>query len=224
MSMPKLRTCAPIAVLIVTLIAAGPSLAAKSRHKKPLSDKAADTALFKKLFAQADDASRDVAEIAAYLVGHTVPSAVHANLADSATHAGSADSAGTAANATGLAGPLAAGQTERGDWAAYGSTGTFGEGVTFPIPLVGSLDPLHVHYVTGGKAVAGCPGTAASPAAASGNLCVYERAASNAVNTAIRGGGEAPGSQGADPSGFVVEFLPSAPGGASADGTWAVSG
>jgi hypothetical protein len=128
------------------------------------------------------------------LSGVTVPAASHANTADSATNAGhattadSATNAGhattadSAANATGLAGPLASGQTLIGYVDSAGHVGA-GEiapetSISFQIPLA-AAPTLHVIPV-GGPSTGACPGTSDNPSAAGGNLCIYE---STLVNT-----------------------------------------
>lgn len=115
----------------------------------------------------------------------TVPSASnagHANAADSATNAGHATTADSAANATGLAGPLASGQTLIGYVDSAGHVGA-GEiapetSISFQIPLA-AAPAFHIVPV-GGPSTGACPGTATSPSAAPGNLCIYE---STLVNT-----------------------------------------
>jgi hypothetical protein len=115
----------------------------------------------------------------------TVPSASnagHANVADSATNAGHATTADSAANATGLAGPLASGQTLIGYVDSAGHVGA-GEiapetSISFQIPLA-AAPAFHIIPV-GGPSTGACPGTANNPSAARGNLCIYE---STLVNT-----------------------------------------
>jgi hypothetical protein len=103
----------------------------------------------------------------------TVPSAsnaAHANAADSASTAGSA------ANATGVAGPLASGQTLIGyvDSAGRVDPGAIAPetSISFQIPLA-AAPALHIIPV-GGPSTGPCPGTATNPSAAPGNLCIYE--------------------------------------------------
>ncbi len=52
--------------------------------------------------------------------------------------------------------------------------------ISFPIPLAAALDETHVHHITAEEQQKGgtpeCPGTAESPSAAAGNLCVYDGA------------------------------------------------
>ena len=115
----------------------------------------------------------------------TVPSASnagHANVADSATNAGHATTADSSANATGLAGPLASGQTLIGYVDSAGHVGA-GEiapetSISFQIPLA-AAPAFHIVPV-GGPSTGACPGTANNPSAAPGNLCIYE---STLVNT-----------------------------------------
>jgi hypothetical protein len=106
----------------------------------------------------------------------TVPSAAHANVADSATNAGHATTADSAANATGLAGSLASGQTLIGyvDSAGHVDPGEIAPetSISFQIPLA-AAPALHIIPV-GGPSTGACPGTAINPSAAPGNLCIYE--------------------------------------------------
>lgn len=82
-------------------------------------------------------------------------------------------------------GTLPKGATETGTWFAGVNAEKLGfDAISFSIPLAGALDAEHVHYVTikeveEAKAPAGCPGSAAAPAAQSGSFCVYEGALSN---------------------------------------------
>jgi hypothetical protein len=79
-------------------------------------------------------------------------------------------------------GTLPAGKTETGSWVVLGEGSLGLAQISFPIPLTeaaaNAIDSAHVHYVAVGDVVpAGCAdGTAAAPAAAPGNLCVYEAA------------------------------------------------
>ena len=94
----------------------------------------------------------------------------------SVNHANTANAAGSAANATGLAGPLASGQTLIGyvDLAGHVGAGEIAPetSISFQIPLA-TAPALHIVPV-GGPPTAACPGTAASPSAVGGNLCIYE--------------------------------------------------
>jgi hypothetical protein len=100
----------------------------------------------------------------------------------SATNAGHATTADSAANATGLAGPLASGQTLIGYVDSAGHVGA-GEiapetSISFQIPLAAA--PVFHIIPVGGPSTGACPGTANNPSAAPGNLCIYE---STLVNT-----------------------------------------
>ena len=77
-------------------------------------------------------------------------------------------------------GTLPTSKTETGSWSILGEGAIGIAPISFPIPLTeaaaNAIDSTHVHYVAVGDVVpAGCAnGTAAAPAAAPGNLCVYE--------------------------------------------------
>ena len=79
-----------------------------------------------------------------------------------------------------VGGVLPEGATETGSWSVRSTTGTatFAP-ISFSVPLSGELDDAHVHFVTvaqqeDGEQPAECEGgTAASPKAETGNLCVY---------------------------------------------------
>ena len=89
-----------------------------------------------------------------------------------------------APGATGAAGrsaltPLRSGETIRGVWAMRGdatATSTQMTGVTFPIPAPVPVDSRHV-VVQGQDLITGdgCIGTAATPVAAPGFVCIYFR-------------------------------------------------
>jgi hypothetical protein len=102
----------------------------------------------------------------------------------------------------------------------------------------GAVGPCNVHFISSaGKEVlfnlevehneevtsAACPGTAAAPAAESGNLCVYDFSISHAESSSIAilkpgGGGEGAGTTGA------IETFIAGAGFAEGHGTWAVTG
>jgi hypothetical protein len=93
-------------------------------------------------------------------------------------------------NATGLAGPLASGQTLIG---YVDSAGNVGAGqiapetsISFQIPLA-AAPALHIIPV-GGPSTGACPGTAATPSAAKGNLCIYESQIVGTTGFALSGG------------------------------------
>jgi hypothetical protein len=164
--MPKRRLRLPspalvIALIALTLVLGGTAVAASTA--KPLNKKSV-TKLVKKLAPKLSVKHAKSANSAAAAV-----SATHATSADSAT------SATTAASATGLAGPLASGQTERGVFGLAGHETTAGDfvsetGITFPIPLAAA--PAF-NVVVGATPTTKCPGTLANPTATAGQLCLY---------------------------------------------------
>ncbi len=119
---------------------------------------------------------------------------------------------------------LPAGTTERGTYDAFGgSNGYLGDSVTFPIPLSSPVSGPDEHFVAKGEAAsAECPGTPESPAAAPGNLCVYERENQEATFIEIFAPG-APTTVGADTYGFGIYFAATGPDSAGDYGTWAVT-
>ncbi len=144
----------------------------------------------------------------------TVPSANHANSATSAAAAGSAG------NATGLAGPLASGQTLTGTFGLGGHIGPVSdfvqeEGITFQIPLASA--PALNYVAPSGPATAHCPGSFSNPTATPGQICLY------AVNQT---GASGVGTLALTPNKFGVIVFPT---GVAAntnyevDGNWAVT-
>lgn len=130
-------------------------------------------------------------------------------------------------------GTLPAGKTETGTWAftAAENAGKVLVPISFAIPLAKALEKERLHYVTfaeahEGTAPAECPGSAADPEAASGNLCVYVVAPYEAAQGTFDGIFE-PASfgttEGADTAGALLEFTAGA-GEPKGWGTWAVTG
>jgi hypothetical protein len=84
--------------------------------------------------------------------------------------------------ATGFSGfteALPSGKTETGTWGVSFTAANFTESfplypypISFPIPLPGTLDEEHVHYV-GPTGNATCTGKTPNPTAPSGHLCIY---------------------------------------------------
>jgi len=125
-----------------------------------------------------------------------------------------------------LSGTLPSGETLRGVYrAAAGQTaapsGTLAaDTFSFAMPL--TFDPAAHLVLAGAQPPSECPGAAAAPAAAPGNLCVYEAVAVNATGQAI-----------VDPStnivgessryGATVQAVSNAPGYFVSTGTWAVT-
>ena len=145
---------------------------------------------------------------------------------------GQAGAAG-ATGPTGPAGPfpasLPSGKTLTGvytvEFQAAGAASFNANAYSYVFPL--GTAPAVNYIPNGGTPPAQCPGTVAAPAAASGNLCVYEHAASN-----LAGGGG--GFIIADPAtnvgsssgklGFSVQIQSAALGLTYSNGTWAVTG
>ena len=161
--------------------------------KKAANDTKADTALVKKLapslhvaFAgtagSANHANSADTATSASSANHatsadSATSATHATSADTATSADSALSATTATTAS-APGTLPAGKTETGVYslgcevtASTGEDCAEGESFAFPLPEAS----VPATYIQAGQTPpSACPGTVAAPAAASGQLCVYE--------------------------------------------------
>jgi hypothetical protein len=126
----------------------------------------------------------------------------------------------------GLSPTLPTGQTLRGVYRAAGGQAAAPAGtlaadtLTFAMPL--TFGPAAQIVLVGAAPPAQCPGTAAAPAAAPGNLCVYEAVAVNAAGQAV-----------VDPStnllgqasryGAAVLAVSNEPGFFVSTGTWAVT-
>ena len=145
----------------------------------------------------------------------TVPAASQASSADSAS------SADISRDASGLAGPLASGQTLRGTFGMGGHEDAAGnfvqeEGITFQIPLA---TPPALNYVAPGSlATSNCPGSFANPTAAAGQLCLYGENLIGASGVAAVA---------STPTNFGVILFPLLPktftGNYEEDGVWAVT-
>ncbi|MDX6645485.1 MAG: hypothetical protein QOK40_1212 [Miltoncostaeaceae bacterium] len=96
---------------------------------------------------------------------------------------------GPAGDPGALAGTLPSGQTLRGVYRAAGGQTTAPAGtlaadtITFAMPL--TFGPAAHLVPAGGVAPTQCPGSATAPAAAPGNLCVYESVDVNATGQAL---------------------------------------
>ena len=137
-----------------------------------------------------------------------------------------------AAGPTGPAGPfpaaLPSGKTLTGAYAvmfqAAAANNFSANGYSYAFPL--STAPTATYIPMGGTPPSQCPGTVAAPAAAPGNLCVYEHSAANLAGSA--------GFLIADPTtntapfsgkmGFYLQIQSAASGLTYSDGTWAVTG
>jgi hypothetical protein len=118
--------------------------------------------------------------------------------------------------------------TETGAWV---TTGTGLITLSIPIPLQGALDSSHVHsfkdsnfadFDEGGSGTEGCTGSAANPAAPSGNLCVYAGSSVSNVTSILFFNPGTGGFGGGSKAGTVMLVETSAPG--VFDGTFAVTG
>ncbi len=122
-------------------------------------------------------------------------------------------------------GTLPEGATETGAWSAYTkATGNDPAAISFPIPLA-SVPTFEVatNYIPSNESpTAQCPGTAANPKAASGNLCVYageDEEHTVEFKKALNPGGE--GVEGPGKTGVVLLFFGGNIG--YAYGSWAVT-
>jgi hypothetical protein len=119
-------------------------------------------------------------------------------------------------------GTLPAGQTLTGVFAVRGTSQYQEAVISFAYPLASAPTP---HYLAAGApSTTQCPGSVTSPAAASGNLCVYER-----TNIFAGGAGvfvdPATASSGvAGKYGVYLFFSGTAGSDSNAYGTWAVTG
>jgi hypothetical protein len=167
----RLRLPSPaivIAMIALSLVLGGTAIAAGT--SAPLSKKQV-TKLVKKLAPKLSVKHAKTANTAA-----AAAAAAHATSADSAT------SATTAASATGLPGPLASGQTERGVFGVAGNEAGASDfisetGISFPIPLAA----VPAFNVVTGAPTTKCPGTVANPTATAGQLCLYTSFLTNAT-------------------------------------------
>jgi hypothetical protein len=118
---------------------------------------------------------------------------------------------------------LPPGATETGTWQFQENegVGSYPVNISFQLRLSSAPKPVFVSPAQSGTAgaVSGCPGTAALPKAAVGNLCVYESEIFNIEEEEFKGG--------ADPtSGGSIVFSVAAPENAktaSGHGSWAVT-
>ncbi len=130
---------------------------------------------------------------------------------------------------TGPAGPLLStlpsGRTETGTYyaSAYASSlpTLASTQISFPIPLASA--PTANYLTRGSPPTAACPGSPAAPAAAPGNLCIYESSAGNNVSTLIFDTADNKPGASAYGVGLLFRDDTTAGGGVGAGGTWAVS-
>jgi hypothetical protein len=128
---------------------------------------------------------------------------------------------GFASASSAAAGQAAPGLTQIGDWEAEAVATAGGQNFaasaqTFPIPL--RFAPA-AHYVT--SPTASCPGSAAHPLAAPGNLCVYQQDSENvSAVTIFKDAGPGTGS---DRWGFSAVPMSASSGPGAVWGSWAVT-
>lgn len=133
------------------------------------------------------------------------------------------------AGATGPAGPLLntlpSGRTETGAFMASAYTSTFpattSTTISFPIRLASA--PAATYVKAGSPPTAACPGSPTAPAAAPGNLCIYESSAQTYTTMGVFN--TASDTVGASRFGAGLLFRDDTAGGTSvgAMGTWAVT-
>jgi hypothetical protein len=129
-----------------------------------------------------------------------------------------------------LASPtLRPGDTLTGVYGAWGAgNGTGGadytnDTVNFRVPLANDLVSTDVHFVPQDAAAdPNCPGTAVSPDADAGHLCIYEKNSGNRTFTSILNPRTSSG-PGASKDGFLIYFTIPAADGSHSTGAWAVT-
>ncbi len=119
---------------------------------------------------------------------------------------------------------LGRGKTLTGDWAVYTIASAAGQvaatPISYPLELASAPAAPAANFIApGGAPTTNCPGTAANPAAAAGQLCFYTRAWNNASFGNIAGGGAGGDS---DTYGAVLYLVTGAAGQVYSYGSWAV--
>jgi len=118
--------------------------------------------------------------------GLTVPNATHATIAVSAQTAAAATTATSAGTATIASSPgaLASGRAETGVYDVQFTGASGSAAISFPFPL--AVPATHVEWLAPGAASdTGCPGSAATPEAARGFLCLYASAETNVASGCV---------------------------------------
>jgi hypothetical protein len=120
---------------------------------------------------------------------------------------------------------LASGKTLTGTYAVAGNGAFFVCPIQFQVPLASAPSAPAANFIpAGGASTTNCPGTATSPAALPGNLCVYEAAASGINRTLDCIGAASTGTCNAsDTFGATIGFFPAGAGSSFSYGTWAVT-
>ena len=159
-----------------------------------------------------------------------VPSATKADSATNATRAGSADTATNATHATvadsaPLPKTLPSGESLTGTYGlidnATAASQRAGTAISFEIPL--ATAPT-THFIKAGTTPpSACPGTAAAPKAAPGNLCIYEATAANVKLQSFEDPVTSSTGSTVQPFGAEVVALSAAAGNLDDSGSWAVT-
>jgi len=125
----------------------------------------------------------------------------------------------------GPAAPLASGLTLKGTYSIEAHAAVVGarasSAITFAVPLAAA--PVANLVLQGATPPAACPGTAADPAAAPGNLCVYESFQANRGGACIAKVGSGYVCGATDPYGTSLFMTATAVGTITSVGTWAVT-
>jgi hypothetical protein len=199
------------------------------RKKTSINDPLADKTLFNALFSS-EIAGAHVAFAAGAGSANTAATATAANHATSATTAETAANATNAVHATSassapLPATLPSGQSLEGAYGAIGSATAasqrLGTAISFGVPL--AIAPTANFIAAGTGSTAKCPGTPARPAAAPGNLCIYESIKKNVQFESDENPitGETGGA--VEPFGAEVVAKSSASGNYDESGSWAVT-
>jgi hypothetical protein len=200
-----------ISMITLALVLGGTAFAASTAKH---SDKKADIKLIKKL--------------APSLSVKHAKTATHATSATSATNATTATSATNASQLGGVAASgyqratLPSGQTEVGEYAAWGTGGGYlGTQVNYSTPLAATLDSTHYQFIAqGGATTSQCTGLGH---AAAGYLCVYEENRGASSLGGIYNSTLSPDAFTLLPTGFSIYFNTSGTSGSWSYGGWAVT-
>jgi len=186
--MHKQRLRMPSPAFVISVIALFVALGGTSYAAVHLPSNSVGTKQLKKnAVTSAKIKNKAVTAAKINVTGLTVPNALHATSAGSATTAASATQATSATSATTADAPgtLASGHTEYGTVgsqppkSAFGAGQEIGDNAELPFPAPVALDNAHVQLVGADAIPSQCPGTAASPSAAPGYVCIYPYSESN---------------------------------------------
>lgn len=101
---------------------------------------------------------------------------------------------------------LTSGHSESGNYAVAAGdskTGFMTEGISFPVPLAGTLDESHASWLQEGTTSSSCPGPGQ---AAAGHLCVYEESGAHDAPNEGHAVNNSEGMVGSDSTGFMLFF------------------